>query len=676
MNIEKEELSQKILQNRDANLAHAIQAYMDKYPYDVDIHALAGFFYLKKGNISRAEELLQQNLKYNYYDADTHYLLGELYQAKKDYVAAMEYYSIAQILHNTFLDCEHLFFSPETYDQKFNNAYNALLEQIDGHPEAASDYRVRLEEYTHAMDNAFHLFTDIILSPDSILGTEAVFPHHERRYCAFLQPLTPLSAKCMSSNSLTLLRGELLKIKYQGMHFSYSPEGPALLPIASARDDSNLEIRTASGESLQINQNSKEHFNYYRISEKIQISSENEFIVGEPVRLTQHGHLKKLVLSFFVDGLSWQLIEEEGLENVMPATHQFFSEGLVCRNYFTSSDWTYPSLASFVSGCSVPEHMMVHPKINRRLPSENKSLFACMREAGYYTAMLNCDYRTSSTYGYTRDIHRYIAQHPAYYKAMQVIPDALEHMRAFQETNQYLWISIPDLHDIADEVDLSLGTVAHIDLLNRRTREKSATTIKQSYSPEKRTAYIQALQAIDLQFASLYQYIESHYEEEEFVITMFGDHGQTYLLKPEDHHLGRYHSNVAFLVRGGDCKGTSTEYMAAVDYPHILCNLAGAGSFKSSDGQLPKTFGGDSPRDYVITETIHPGDPYMAAIHAPSHTLYCTSEHILSPKCRLAQGNLQMLLINQNGMPMDDSRLMRRYASIINDRLKYIYLYE
>lgn len=653
-----------------------IEQLMGKSPYDVDMYAMSGFFYLENGDIRHAEKLLLKNLRYNYYSADTHYLLGELYHAKKDYVTAMEYYSIAQILHSTFLNCRHQFYSPETYDRKFNNAYDALLEQIDKHPEAASRYRAQMEDYTHAMDHAFHLFTDIILSPDSILGAEAVFPDHERRYCAFLQPLTPLSAKCISSNSLTLLRGELLEIKYRGKLFSFSPEGTALLPIASTRDDSELNISMASGESIRINQNSREHFNYYRVSEKIQISSENEFIIGEPVSLTQHSHLKKLVLSFFVDGLSWQLIREEGLENVMPATHQFFSKGLTCENYFTSSDWTYPSIASFVSGYSVPEHMMVHPKINRRLPGESKTLFACMKEAGYYTAMLNCDYRTSSTYGYTKDIHRYIAQHPAYYKAMQVIPDALEHIRAFRETNQYLWISIPDLHDIADENDLSLGTVSQIDLLKRKSGEKAINTIKQGYNPEKRTAYIQALQAIDLQFASLYQYIESHFREEEFVITMFGDHGQTYLLKPEDHHLARYHSNVAFLVRGGHCKGSSTEYMAAVDYPHILCKLAGAGNFKSPDGQLPKAFGGDSQRDYVITETIHPGDPYMAAIHAPSHTVYCTSEHTLSPQCRLARGNLQMSLTDQEGSPIDDSQLMQKYASIINDRLKYIYLYE
>jgi len=665
MNQKKKLIIQNINEENCRELSESIPAYIEAYPFDVDMYVIAGFYYLQQNDLDSAEKLLYLSRKHNYYDVDTYYLLGELHFKGRDYIKAMEFYTRAEILYS-YYGKKSLFFTPELCVQKLDEVQTALQRYMDLHPNSAEEVKNQLERYIYMADNFFYL----ISSADEVkldLGTTVEYPGNEQRFCSCFEPCDLFSSKPKT---------ELLRPIYQGKDYFFSADHPILLPIAPTQPDSDLNITLDSGEAFHKRHIYPNHLNYYRVSEGIHFTSEHEFTVGEPVHLVQKGSLKKLVLSFFIDGLSWQLIREEGLEKVMPNTCRFFSEGLICDNFFTVSDWTYPSLPSYVTGYSVPEHMMVHPQIHHPLPDEGKQLFRAMKEAGYYTAMFNNDPRSSSIYGYTKDIDRYVTQHPVCYRAKRVIPDAIEHIHAFRETNQYLWITIPDLHDIADEVELSLDTIAQIDIVRQQSHEKSATSVKQKYSIDKRLAYIHALQAIDLQFSALYQYIENNFEENEFVVTMFGDHGQTYLIPSGQHHLSRYHSNPGFLVRGSVPCGRSSEYISATDYSHILCELAGTDAFQSPDGHLPKTFGGSSERDFAITETIHPGDPYMAAFHAPTHAFYYTGEHVMTPDMRLEQGGAcEIQLTDHAGAPMDDPALIDKYKALIDERLKYIYMY-
>lgn len=664
MNKEKESLIQQILENSPGETSESISTYLEAYPYDVDMYVMAGFYYLGQEDLHSAERFLRMSLEHNYYDVDTRYLLGEVYFMEKEFVKAMEFYTKSSILYSYF-EKEYLFFSLDACAGRFEEAQQALQQDIAARPDHAVKFKEELDRYVYAADQSYYLLS----STDQLkyqLGDILHFADDEKRFCGCFEPCDLFSSKP---------RSEQLRPVYRGKEYAYAGGDAVLLPIAPAEPDADLRITLDSGEAFHKAHIYPNHFNYFRTSRGLRIESDCDFTVGEPVRLGQKESLKKLVASLFVDGFSWQLIREEGLEKVMPNTFRFFSKGLICENFFTTSDWTYPSLPSFITGWGVPEHMMVHPGINRSLPGEADTLFAHMKKAGYYTAMFNCDPRTSSIYGYTRDIDRNVTQHPVCYKAKQIMPDVLEHMHAFRETNQYLWIAVPDLHDIADEVELSLDTVARLDIARQKSHEKSATSIKQKYSLDKRMAYIQALRAVDVQFLALYRYVEDHFGEEEFVVTMFGDHGQTYLIPPEGHHLSRYHSNAGFLLRGSVPRGRSEEYISATDYSHILCKLAGTAEFQSRDGRLPQTFGGDGRREFVITETIHPGDPYRAAIHAPTHAYYYASRQAVTADGRLEPGGGLACLEDAAGRPMDDLALMKKYAALIDERLKYIYMY-
>ena len=319
---------------------------------------------------------------------------------------------------------------------------------------------------------------------------------------------------------------------------------------------------------------------------------------------------------------------------------------------------------------------MFHPKVNKKLPDDRKILFEYLKEAGYYTARINGDWRSCATYGYTRGIDRYIAQHANHYKDSYPIIDAIEHMEKLKETDQYLWLEYNDLHHIADDLDLAVLLQSKLDLSLQEVESRNITSVKQKSSFLKRKKYIEALKMADFRFQILYDYLERNYSDEEYIITMFGDHGQTYLLKPGKHHLSRYHSNAAFMVRGGGYEGICNEYMSAVDYLNILCKLTNVKEhIFDTEGNLPKVFGGKEERKYTITETIHPNDPYQASIHAKDHVFYLTTENKVTEYGRLDSGKYHAGLFDLSGASLDNPELIDFYMSLIKERLKYILNY-
>lgn len=677
MNASKKEIINLLFQQEATDLTKKFTAYRQQYPYDVDMYLLEGYWQLLHNNLAEAEKLLLQSQKHNPCDVDTYFLLGEYYLQREEYPTAIACYSYANSL-NDYLQQNYLFYHDTLLLERLRNAQelfqNKILEADS--QEQIEIYQEQFSTLQKNLHNSFDLYGYLLISSVDQIGKTLFFTAEGERFCAYADTMHSNHFEYLKPKSLMFLKGELLKIKLEGTSFSTSSEETILLPVASRETGNRITISSSDSTPLTILQKEKNHFNYYRINGAAQITSEHAMIIGEPVRLGHEPSRKKIVINLFVDGLSQKVLKEENLEKVMPNTYRFFSKGLICENFFTTSDWTYPSLASFVSGTTLANHMMFHPTIHRALPTDQKVLFDYFKEAGYYTAMINCDPQSTSTLGYTRAIDRYIAQHGVQLKAGAVINEALEHLEAFRETDQLLWLTYADLHDIADGCELPVSLQTQIGYTLRQEEEPPVNSVKQKHSPQKRAAYIQALHRADLHFQSLYNYLEQNYAEDEYVIILFGDHGQTYLLPPEEHHLARYHSNVGFMTRGGGYSGICREYMSAIDYPHILCKLADIPETpQTPEGQLPKVFGGKTERRFTITETIHPNDYYEASFHAKDHIFYLTSKDKVTNYGRLDAGEFETRLVDHNGYTLNNPKLTEYYTQLTRQRLRYILAY-
>lgn len=81
------------------------------------------------------------------------------------------------------------------------------------------------------------------------------------------------------------------------------------------------------------------------------------------------------------------LLTKDRFSQLMPNTAKYFDKGMVCKQTYSSGEWTYPSIAGFMSGLTTSHHMMFHNEIDWKLPETSKTLLEYFHEEGYYTSV-------------------------------------------------------------------------------------------------------------------------------------------------------------------------------------------------------------------------------------------------------------------------------------------------
>lgn len=244
--------------------------------------------------------------------------------------------------------------------------------------------------------------------------------------------------------------------------------------------------------------------------------------------------------------------------------------------------------------------------------------------------------------------------------------------------DQYLWMCIGDLHDIADELDLSPAMQNNLPLKYRTYEEHSETSVKQSYSENKSETYKEMVTYIDTLLGLLYSYIENNYKDSEILISLFADHGQGYLVPSDGPFLSKERTHVALMFRSSDLNPCCTdEIISSTDYLPIMCKLAGISQSNAPiNGKLPKIFGGKAEREYAITESLHPGDPYYAVAHTHNFEIFFDNPMPTDNEGRFTLENYSTYGIFKSGEPITDSELLKKYEDIFISRIAEHIIYD
>ncbi|MCR4617421.1 MAG: hypothetical protein K5669_04435 [Lachnospiraceae bacterium] len=230
-------------------------------------------------------------------------------------------------------------------------------------------------------------------------------------------------------------------------------------------------------------------------------------------------------------------------------------------------------------------------------------------------------------------------------------------------------------------LELPFSVQRDIPLENRKYHEKGSTSVKQKYSYDDKFAYITMAKYIDKWLHVLFQHIEECFDSDDVEVSLFSDHGQGYLIEnSEAHFLASERSNVPMMFRGGlaDGVGYCKEAVSALDYAYILRKISGISDIKEkTDGNLPEVFGGKS-REYAYTESIHPGDPYQAAVFSPDDSVsfyfYCNEPVMDDGRFYLKDYNYWMEDMSDN--KIHDKEKEDYYLSIVLNHIAPILMYE
>lgn len=170
------------------------------------------------------------------------------------------------------------------------------------------------------------MFEDIIRIPDDMIDHYFSNKLDDIRFLGLYDPVDISLFKIKCNRNLMLYKTELLKQICCGTELNLELKSESLLPILPKENDTTLVIRN-NEEQACIPIDYGMHFNYYRLKKgNVNIQSDKELVIANPVELVHHKQNKKLVISLFVDGISQKVINEYGLEAVMPNTYRFFSK--------------------------------------------------------------------------------------------------------------------------------------------------------------------------------------------------------------------------------------------------------------------------------------------------------------------------------------------------------------
>ena len=222
-----------------------------------------------------------------------------------------------------------------------------------------------------------------------------------------------------------------------------------------------------------------QQIHYIRIDEPgtIELSSKAEIFIGNPIEIKKGNQPLKLSLKIFIDGLSYQFLEENGLQDVMPNTYQFFTKGFISNNCYTTSEWTLPSKASINTGLYATKHRMLQPNQLFTFRDSQKLLAEYFQAQGYYCTNICTNWRTTPTLGYYKGFDRMVYQNfGGGMDAKAVVMETIEHLMSFDSTINFMTISLMDLHNAPDEIENHLYSQVNTDISKRIYKNLKGTT--------------------------------------------------------------------------------------------------------------------------------------------------------------------------------------------------------
>lgn len=482
----------------------------------------------------------------------------------------------------------------------------------------------------------------------------------------------------MDMYSKTFFKSELVKGKTSQSRNRYRTVGPVVIPISKLKLSTNIEIKVNgnkydfSREKLKINQ-----FHYIRITEPgdIEVLADSEIFIGDLIELEPAKKPVKLFLKIFIDGLSYNFLEENDLEKAMPNTYEFFGKGFMASNCYTTSEWTLPSKSSINTGLYATKHKMLQPNHLFTFRESQKLLAEYFQEQGYYCTNISTNWRTTPTLGYHRGFNRMIYQNfTGGMDSKEVVMETIEHLMSFDKTNNFMTISLMDLHNVPDEIENHLFSQINTDIKDRLYKNDIGTTsVQTKYDESKVAKYGEEIKRVDRVLSVLYDYIFKNYDDDEFVITLHSDHGQTFL-DDEFSLLSDNRLKVPFMMRGRNVPiGQSEELIETVDIlPSILssCELEAP---KSIDGCLPKILGGTVERDFTFTQIIHPNQTYKVVIHEENISYILETKHLVLNDLSICLEDFHSYIIDKkSGMDITKENLEKKigYDEFVFNEIK------
>ena len=405
------------------------------------------------------------------------------------------------------------------------------------------------------------------------------------------------------------------------------PEGRAvILPLGGTAPLQELIVQTPSHDD-QLAYLGKWSYSHLRLCETTTLICEDDapFAVGAPILLGHSPARKKLVLNILLDALPWNVVRPHFAE-WMPNIARFFARGTIFDQHFSTSEYTYPALPAIETGRYAHHTQLFDAEASHELAPEILTLAECMKDLGYYTAapMTSPD----GVYnGVMRGYDRLITatwQLPSLIGADRMI----RHIEAFGEADLFAFLHLSDVHPW-DAMGFCFAPAVETRLpLSQRlfAWEKATASVRLPDFEIYKAQFHAGLREVDRNIGGLLSYIENHYADDEYIVSLYSDHGSSvFTPRAEGAELdviGENSTCAAWMMRGaGVPEGVRAQELTSIaDLYPTLGHLCSFPVSPDIDGRLPAVFGGRG-RDTVCSFSMYPGQTYKLAMRTHEYAL-------------------------------------------------------
>lgn len=671
--IDKKEIEEKLFQMELEKAYQLIREYEKEVPADMDLISYYTVYYIYCGELEKALFYALKGVRRYPVNGDMLYNLANVYELRGELFLAGENYTKAQIVYSYIKDAKAKTLQIPEKLVALMGMMEENVKQYSG--EKRKNYNEEIRRYQERYKSCFGLSEPVYRDPEQIIGKYIWVSAQEKRYVAVQKAQY---SKFVEKHSWDLLhlKGELLNVEEGKAYQVNGDYKEYLLPIA-VQEKNILHLFKQNEKKFVVLQRENRHFNYYKVKNGTLVDSSGLSYYGNPIPLGHDAKRKKLVLNIFVDGLSQEILNGTDFEKIMPHTYHFFKNGTICTQAYSTAEWTYPSLANYVTGLDTLHHMMFHNELEGCLPEEVPTLAEYFKEQGYVTTKMDGDWRSVPSYGHARGYDRVIYQNQVLgSKHEEMIGDTIEQLEGLKDTDHFMWICMGDLHDIADGYDLSFGVQTHLELENRVKEDIGETSVKQFSSANKIEGYKKMVYYTDKLLEGLYHYIQMNYDKNEFIVSLFADHGQGYLVPEGEHFICKERTKVAFMFAGDVQRQISDEIISTSDYVSIMNKLAGIPMKNvETTGNLPVCFGGKKEREYAMSECLHPKDVYCATFYTKENTIYFENGLPTREDGRFVLKDYKINVTDCEGNQVDDNSLREKYLQIVLEHIAPLRVY-
>ena len=419
---------------------------------------------------------------------------------------------------------------------------------------------------------------------------------------------------------------DIVKAK-SSKNFRFDPKGKKyIIPLAG--NEASQEIEIVAGDRKYDAVLGQWEWSYYRIEEPVHIKGKTKVHHGGTILLEHSPKRKKVVLNILVDALSWQAMKEQNYV-LLPNTMKFFSKGIIFNNHFSVGEYTFPSLNSIETGMYPHNTQIYNQCVNMPLLDEYKVISEQMHKLGYYCVNIMGSGEaiyTGASKGYDR-----LVVNPYAMRAAEGVERTIQQLEAFVECDQFLFMHIMDVHPWPiSAVSMPLASQTSLALEDRlwQTKEKTAS-VHLGYSPLYAHANMIGIQNTDRSLGVLFDYLEAHYSDDEYVVQLYSDHGCS-VYDNYPFVMSRYQTSAAYMLRGAGIPqlGLVDELTSAIDIYQVMAKVHGFEAPSYTDGNLPKVFGG-TEREYTISNSIFPGQTYKLCIRTDKYEFRLESKEVV-----------------------------------------------